>query len=59
MIKMSYESEFDKPIGNIAKREFQDNEFKVGHRQGQFMMAGQTKKKDIKDHFKKAKEVFK
>ncbi len=57
---MPYEAEFnnDEPIGNIAKREFQGNEFKAGFKEGKFMFYGQTKKKDIKQHFKKAKEVF-
>ena len=56
---MSYESEFDEDaIGNIAKREFQGNEFKAGFKQGQFMFYGYTVKKDLKEHFKKAKEVF-
>ena len=57
---MSYETEFsnDEPIENITKREFQGNEFKAGFKQGKFMFYGQTKKKDIKQHFKRAKEVF-
>ncbi|KKL93886.1 hypothetical protein LCGC14_1870270 [marine sediment metagenome] len=60
VIKISYETEFDDKdaIGNIAKREFQGNEFKAGYKQGKFMFYGQTKKKDLKEHFKKAKEVF-
>ncbi len=46
------------PIKQIADREFQGNEFKGGYKQGKFMFYGQTKKKDIKEHFKKAREVF-
>ena len=47
------------PIKQIADREFQGNEFKVGFKQGQFMFYGHAVKKDLKEHFKKAKEVFK
>lgn len=56
---MSYEAEFDEDaIGNIVKREFKGNEFKAGFKQCQFMFCGHTVKKDLKQHFKKAKEVF-
>ncbi len=56
---MSYESEFNEDVvGNIAKREFQGNEFKAGFKQSKFMFYGHTVKKDLKQHFKKAKEVF-
>ena len=58
--KMSYETEFNEKnaIGNIAKREFQGNEFKAGFKQGNFMFYGHTKVKDLKEHMEKAKEVF-
>ena len=46
------------PIKKIADREFGNNEFKVGWKQGWKLFAGQTKAKDWKKHFKKAKEVF-
>ncbi len=57
---MSYETEFDDKdaIGNIAKREFQGNEFKAGYKQGKFMFYGHTTKKYLQQHFKKAREVF-
>ena len=47
------------PIKKIAEREFGNNEFKAGFKQGQFMFCGQTKKKDLKEHMEKAKEVLK
>jgi len=60
VIKISYEEEFsdDEPIRMIANREFKDNEFKAAIKQGQFMFAGHTKKKDLKEHMRKAKEIF-
>jgi len=47
------------PIKEIADREFPDHEFKAGFKQGDFMFCGRTKVKDLKEHFRKAKEVFK
>ena len=58
---MPYEVEQDdtEPIANISKREFQDNEFKAGFKQGKFMFYGTFKRKNRDDHYKKMKEVFK
>ena len=48
----------NKALEQITDREFNGAEFKAGIKQGQFMFYGQTTKKDLKEHFKKAKEVF-
>jgi len=46
------------PIQQISEREFEDNEFKAGFKEGHFQMYGTFRKKDIKQHFQKARDIF-
>jgi len=47
------------PIKEISEREFGNNEFKAGWKQGWKLFAGRTKAGKWKEHSKRMKEVFK
>jgi len=48
----------NKPIQQIAEREFGDNDLMVGIKKGKLMLAGTFIKKDIKEHQERLKRLF-